>query len=128
MKALSVRQPWAWLIVNGIKDIENRNWETKYTGRVYIHAGLKMDKSEADETEIVTKLTKEEQDRYFSEPKARGAIVGEVDITGCVTMSSSPWFTGKYGFVLANALAYKKPIECKGALNFFKPHLPSTTK
>ena len=31
--ALSIRQPWAWLIVNGYKDIENRDWKTHYRGR-----------------------------------------------------------------------------------------------
>jgi len=38
MKALSVRQPWAWLIVNAYKDIENRDWATKLRGRIWIHA------------------------------------------------------------------------------------------
>ncbi|WP_245839042.1 ASCH domain-containing protein [Yersinia kristensenii] len=38
MKALSIRQPWAWLIVNGYKDIENRTWNTKCRGPVLIHA------------------------------------------------------------------------------------------
>lgn len=38
MKAISIRQPWAWLIVNGFKDIENRSWRTKYRGPVLIHA------------------------------------------------------------------------------------------
>src|SRR5438045_8559495 len=39
MKALSIRQPWAWLIVNGHKPVENRSWSTKYTGKLLIHAG-----------------------------------------------------------------------------------------
>jgi len=39
MRALSVKQPWAWLIVNGYKKIENRNWPTSFRGRIYIHAG-----------------------------------------------------------------------------------------
>jgi ASCH domain len=38
MKALPIRQPYAWLIVNGHKDIENRAWPTKFRGRVLIHA------------------------------------------------------------------------------------------
>ena len=42
MKALSIRQPWAWLIVNGYKDIENRTWSTDFRGRVYVHAGRKI--------------------------------------------------------------------------------------
>jgi len=37
MIALSVRQPWAWLLLNG-KDIENRDWYTKYRGPLAIHA------------------------------------------------------------------------------------------
>jgi ASCH domain len=32
MKVIVIRQPWAWLIVNGIKDIENRSWRTRYRG------------------------------------------------------------------------------------------------
>lgn len=43
MKALSIRQPWAWLIVAGYKDIENRSWPTNFRGRVYIHASRKFD-------------------------------------------------------------------------------------
>ena len=42
MKALSIRQPWAWLIVNAYKDIENRTWSTDFRGRVYVHAGKRV--------------------------------------------------------------------------------------
>lgn len=38
MKALSVKQPWSYLICSGIKPIENRTWKTNYRGRVLIHA------------------------------------------------------------------------------------------
>ena len=40
LKAISIRQPWAWLIVNGYKDVENRVWFAKLRGRVLIHAGV----------------------------------------------------------------------------------------
>ncbi|MCP4687042.1 MAG: ASCH domain-containing protein, partial [Desulfobacterales bacterium] len=43
MKALSIRQPWAWLIANGYKDIENRSWRTSFRGEFLIHAGKKFD-------------------------------------------------------------------------------------
>jgi ASCH domain len=43
MKALSVRQPWAWLIVQGFKGIENRTWQTSFRGTVLIHAGMRID-------------------------------------------------------------------------------------
>lgn len=42
MKALSIRQPWAWLILHGGKDIENRSWNTNFRGRFLIHAAAGM--------------------------------------------------------------------------------------
>jgi hypothetical protein len=42
MNGLSIRQPWAWLIVNGHKDVENRSWHTDFRGRVYVQAGVKQ--------------------------------------------------------------------------------------
>ena len=45
---LSVRQPWAWLLVNGYKDIENRNWATEFRGRCFIHAGKNFDQEGYD--------------------------------------------------------------------------------
>lgn len=39
MRALTICQPYASLILEGTKRVENRNWETKYRGRLYIHAG-----------------------------------------------------------------------------------------
>lgn len=43
MKVLSIRQPWAWLIMTGLKDIENRTWNTDFRGRFAIHASKKFD-------------------------------------------------------------------------------------
>jgi len=43
LRALSVWQPWAWLIVRGYKDIENRTWQTGYRGTILIHAPKKFD-------------------------------------------------------------------------------------
>jgi hypothetical protein len=54
---------------------------------------------------------------------AFGTIIGEVDIVDCVTKSASPWFTGKYGFLLSIPVLYDQPIPCKGKLNFFKPYI-----
>jgi predicted transcriptional regulator len=44
MKAISIRQPWAQLVVEGVKDIENRNWFTMHRGRLYIHASKTFEK------------------------------------------------------------------------------------
>lgn len=49
MKTLSVRQPWASLLVSGLKDIENRTWVSNYKGRILIHASsTKVPKNFAD--------------------------------------------------------------------------------
>jgi hypothetical protein len=48
-----------------------------------------------------------------------GGIVGQAELVGCVTESSSRWFCGPYGFVIRDArpLPFK---PCRGALGFFK--------
>lgn len=115
MKALSIRQPYAWLIVNGHKDIENRTWRTPFRGRVLIHAGITYPKRDYAEDFV-------SHTRYYGSYPEReqmiGGIVGVATIIDCVSHSDSRWFNGPYGFVLANA----KPlpfVPCKGALSFF---------
>jgi len=124
MKALSIRQPWAWLICKGYKDIENRDWPTKFRGRIYIHASMNLGKSNPSREEGIIKLLNQGQrDEYYSSTKHRGAIIGEVDIIDCVEHSHSLWFMGKYGFVLENPVLYPSPILCKGKLRFFEPDI-----
>ncbi len=120
MKALSIRQPWAWLIVNGYKDIENRTWPTRFRGRVCVHAPTLLDPG------WFPALVAEVRSREIDVPAnlALGALVGEVDIVGCVTESTSPWFVGPYGFDLSNPLAYDSPVPCLGKLGFFEVALP----
>ncbi len=125
MLALSIRQPWAWAILHAGKDIENRDWPTKVRGRVLIHASKGMTQDEwADGFETcraASHLGKQEVNRLFPGHKQldRGGIVGEVEIVDCVTASASPWFFGRYGFVLRNP----KPlpfVPYKGRLGFFE--------
>ena len=42
MKVIVIRQPWAWLIVNGYKDVENRTWVTRYRGMLLIQASARF--------------------------------------------------------------------------------------
>ena len=46
MKVITIRQPWASLIVNGYKEYEFRSWKTKYRGELLIHAGKTFNKQE----------------------------------------------------------------------------------
>lgn len=125
MLILSVRQPWAWLIISGFKDIENRNWATKQRGRVLIHAAKGMTFGEYEEClsmcHSVSKTIPFPPGTVMPSfaSMERGGIIGSVEIVDCVKTSDSPWFVGKFGFVLQNP----KPIRfypCKGQLKFFR--------
>ena len=143
MKALSIKQPWAWLICAGYKDVENRTWHLnnppflKYTKdlptgawspmRIYVHAGVNLDSA-------ALKLLVNRLDHYNEaawaaiirkrpEDFTLGAIIGEVTITGCVVESDSPWFVGPYGFTLDDPVLYDKPIPYRGQLGFFEVKL-----
>lgn len=119
MKALSVRQPWAWLIVNGHKDIENRSWPTKVLGTVLVHASKGMTRDEYEAAEQTIGMHGMDIPLPAIEDLERGGIVGTVDIVGCTPLSTSPWFFGPYGFKLANA----KPVPfvpLLGKLGFFE--------
>ena len=120
MKALSIQQPWAWLIARGYKDIENRSWPTKMRGPVLIHASKKADYSAVQthrlKDDILAILA---QHGLSMDDLPRGGIVGKANIVDCVTNHESKWFEGEYGFVLADAEQHGF-ISCKGKLNFFK--------
>lgn len=130
MKALSIRQPWAWLIVNGYKDIENRSWRTNYRGPVLIHASSrKPTKTEVFEARKIL-LQSHGLSVAASMPSVEhfklGGVIGVASITGwCVEDQMSPWFTGPIGLKLAKARPLPfKPM--KGQLSFFetrqRPH------
>ncbi|EOC1198838.1 ASCH domain-containing protein [Cronobacter sakazakii] len=118
MKAISIRQPWAWLIVNGHKDIENRSWNTKYRGPVLIHAAsTKPTPGEWYEAQRIAAALGIAFPSF--EDMDKGGIVGVASITGTCQSSSSPWFFGPVGFTLADA----KPLPwtpMKGKLSFFE--------
>ena len=141
MKALSIRQPWAWAILFAGKDFENRDWYTSFRGRFAIHAAKGMTKSEYQSaiSYITQAFVRSTFRRQFEDQRAtghthitlgelvmpdfedivRGAIVGVADLAACISNSPSPWFEGKYGFVLRNVIALPEPIPCKGALSFW---------
>lgn len=119
MTALSIRQPWAWLIVNGYKSIENRSWAARFRGRLLIHAGKAMTADEwFDAFGFARSIIPRIPFPHYSDFQ-RGGIVGEAELVDCVSESSDPWFAGPYGFVLKNqkALPFR---PCRGALGFFQ--------
>lgn len=112
MKALSIKQPWAWLIVNGYKDIENRAWKTNYRGPILVHASKSID------LEAFHLFSTDYEDMPKLHNLPVGGIVGETTIVDCVDKHESVWFYGPNGFVLKDS----KPLPfkvCKGSLGIF---------
>ncbi|BEP34282.1 hypothetical protein GmRootV59_12560 [Variovorax sp. V59] len=123
MKALSIRQPWAWLIVNGHKDVENRTWSTRFRGEFLVHASKGM--TDAEYADVCRFLHADPRLDHLLDvlPRAadleRGGIVGSACLVETELYLQSPWYMGAVGFVLVNA----KPLPfrpLKGALGFFE--------
>ena len=72
VKVLTVKQPWATLIVEGIKKYEFRSWKTKYRGEILIHAGLSEEKEEM------------EKFKSLNLDFSKGKIIGIVNIVDCL--------------------------------------------
>lgn len=125
MKAISVRQPWAWLLIHGGKDIENRDWRylPTYRGPIAIHAAKGMTKGEYNGCEEflmalgISNATLPLPLPEFDE-LARGAIIGTMEMRGAVRNSQSPWFQGPIGLVLESPKPCD-PIPVSGALGLW---------
>jgi hypothetical protein len=119
MKALSIRQPWAWLIVNGGKDIENRDWYTGFRGRFLIHASKGMTRDEYASAVDDALGIDDRIDIPAFDALERGGIIGSANLVSVVSNSPSLWFCGRYGFELRDVLPCEfRPY--KGALGFFE--------
>jgi len=123
MKALSIRQPYAWLIVSGIKTLENRTWRTDYRGPLLIHAGLRIDEAMIRHIlrqcrSVGEPITRDE----MSEMRIGGAVVGVVDLVDCTqspTGEDAQWHNpGAWAWILRNPRQIS-PIPARGRLGLF---------
>lgn len=115
MKALSIRQPWAWLIAHGHKDVENRSWPTAHRGDTLIHASKIFDAGGLASVLLAFPHLRALLPAQYE----LGGIVGIVQVVGCADHSASPWFTGPYGFRLYGARPLPL-VPTRGELGFFK--------
>lgn len=121
MKVISIRQPWASLIINGYKKYEFRSWKTNYRGKILIHASLNTDKAEIEKY----------QDLNLNYPT--GCILGEVNITECIKIDSKfekqlkqenkliyqSNYLDYYAFKIEDIIKYQEPILAKGQLGIW---------
>jgi hypothetical protein len=110
MYALSIKQPWAALLVHGYKSIEVRSWPTARRGSVFIHAARIPD--------LRPEVWKRVPEQLLEASRLVGGIVGRGNLTACVPYKTVEafeldqdlhwndlsWFQGRvlYGFVFAN--------------------------
>ncbi len=122
MKALTIKQPWASLIIDGYKGYEFRSWKINYRGRILIHSGKVLEKDMA------------ERFKDYELENTLGAIIGEADLTDCILVNDEftkmlrkidPIVYGKsnhvetYAWKLENIKKYDKPIPTKGKLGLW---------
>lgn len=137
-KAISIKQPWASLIVGYLhkrhtwippkyrKDIENRNWKytPSYRGKLLIHASQSFDHEGFSQASEILKsigpdfILPSHHNLYQS-----GCIIGEVYFNDVVTTSTSPWFFGRLGFKFRMPKPLK-PISYKGNLGIWEAEIP----
>lgn len=123
MKAITIQQPWAELIIHGVtrsantvprrKDVENRTWPSGYRGPLLIHAGL-------------GKAYMHDAEAYCLKAKdmAFGAVIGVVEMYGCKRIDEvvrSEWTDGPWCHLYRNPRPLRNPVPWKGALGLWTP-------
>ena len=116
MKVLSVRQPWAWLIVAGYKDVENRTWNTRYRRKLFIHAPKTFDLPGWSWVSATFPAIELPTPGNY----ATGAIIGSVELYGMMIEPKSLWFEGPWGWRLRYQNRLPVPIPCKGKLGIWE--------
>lgn len=147
MRALTVQQPWAWAIVHGGKDVENRTQAWSYRGPLAIHAGQRVSQRGTD-SHLVRSALRGKPAEVTAPRWHTGAIVGVVDLVdahvaqpevlgdnciGTPACCGSPWAESSYAehggrtrrdvvhLVLENPRPLDVPIPCKGRLGLWTP-------
>lgn len=124
MKVLTIKQPWATLIMQGDKRFEFRSWQTKYRGELLIHAGKGIDK------EAVKRLA-----NYLPKELPQCKILGKVTLVDCIKITpefkeellkensdiyTKSSFHENYGWQLEDVYVFDEPIEAKGHLSLWE--------
>ena len=122
MKVLTIREPWASLIINGYKKYEFRSWKTNYRGKILIHTSQKVEK------EMLSRF------KDYNLNCVSGSIIGEAELTDCILVDEEfnqnlrksdnvvygkSNHVEKYAWKLENIKKYDKTIPMKGKLGLW---------
>lgn len=128
MKALSVLQPWAFLLAAKHQNIGNIAWPMEHRGPLLIHASKSMKLLQGEEgTRLIETLAP--QIGMVSDALADSldyeAVIGRIDVVDCYQVSElalagqdEKWADGPWCFICRDAVLFKKPIPFQGAYNF----------
>ncbi len=121
MRALTIKQPWAELIITGLKDVENRSRRTAFRGRFAVHAGLRRaDFDDLDLDQMPPKYRKPITAAWLRHNDP-GRVLGTIELVDCVQDSSSPWaIDGYWHWVLRNPRPYTRSVPAKGQLGLWE--------
>lgn len=120
MRALTICQPYAELILRGEKPIENRTWSTAIRGPLLIHAGKSRAWMDADDERRYPGMT-------------FGAIVGAADLVACLPLTGGVWpepyqhlrdhahANGPWCWVLKDVRRLRAPVYVRGAQGLWVP-------
>ena len=122
MKVLTIREPWASLIINDYKKYEFRSWKTNYRGKILIHTSQKIEK------EMLSRF------KDYNLNCIGGSIIGEAELTDCILVDENfnqnlrkidnvvygrSNHVEKYAWKLENVKKYDEPIPMKGKLGLW---------
>lgn len=140
MKALSVRQPWAWAIAKGYKTIENRSRATSHRGPLAIHASLRWDEPRELWLRNAVSIARNQgrtlparlaDDMPYADTGLVLAVVDVVDVCTAsrdeptVVCDCGPWaHAAETHWKLANARLLPKPFAAKGRLGLWNVDVP----
>jgi hypothetical protein len=132
MKTLSLTQPWASLVVLGVKQLETRRWQTKHRGPLAIHAG----KNYPSAARILclqepwrSALQEAGVDVWAKLP--RGCLLGMVDLIDCIRVEEfgevpakelplGDFRPGRWIWRLTNARPFADAVPYPGRLGLFE--------
>lgn len=117
MRGLTICQPWAWAVMEGIKRFENRVWETNYRGPLVIHAGKSREWLGGIQDLHMAGYDIYEEDLLF------GELLGVVDLVDCHKRSrmrtDDPFAEGPYCWELLRPRKLVEPIPYRGRQGLF---------
>ena len=139
MKAISLQNPWAQLVVSGFKTVEAKTWSTDYRGELLICSKARSDKSLE---QAVLDVIEEETDLAFEQDEffVNGAVLGKVTLVDVRELTEDDleesWMDPAeletaeaplYAWVFENAEPIAEPVEVKGKPRLFDVELPADT-